>query len=188
MAQRKSLLIAVALTSFILVILIAVTIQITPPTPATATSVPIADTTTQPSSALDPAIQAQINQREATYQQQLAAATLRLQQANAQLTQAYSKEQALADQLAAAQQALAAQQNTNVAQATSAQYAVSVAQATQTALIAAPGSTLVDSPTLASYKGNAAYKVVLDRGTIYIDANSGAVLYDGTTAATSGDN
>ncbi len=180
MVQRKSLFIAAALTSFILVILIAVTAQLNQPALAAATPASVTDTS-QTTATLDPAIQAQINQREAAYQQQLAAATLRLQQANAQLAQAYSKEQSLADQLAAAQQALAAQQNTNVAQAAPAQYAVSAAQATQTALIAAPGSTLVGSHTLISYKGSAAYKVVLDHGTIYVDANSGAALYDGTT-------
>ncbi|PZR97917.1 MAG: hypothetical protein DLM69_09235 [Candidatus Chloroheliales bacterium] len=186
MAQRKSLIIAATLTSFILVILIALTTQLTRPVPAAA-STPLADTTTQQTASLDPTVQAQITQLKATYQQQLDAATLQLQQANAQLTQAYSKEQALTTQLAQVQQAFTAAQATNSAQAASvsSQYAVSAAQAAQTALTSSPQSQLIGNPQLVSYHGSTAYEVVLDQGNIYVDANSGAVLYNGTTAAAS---
>ncbi len=187
MAQRKSLIIAATLTSFILVILVALTTQLTQPAPAATASTPLADITTQQTASLDPTVQAQITQLKATYQQQLDAATLQLQQANAQLTQAYSKEQALTTQLAQVQQAFTAAQATNSAQAASvsSQYAVSAAQAAQTALTSSPQSQLIGNPQLVSYHGSTAYEVVLDQGNIYVDANSGAVLYNGTTAAAS---
>ena len=41
-----------------------------------------------------------------------------------------------------------------------------------------PGATLTKAPELVNFQGVVAYEVLLDRGSIYIDANSGEVLYN----------
>ncbi len=58
--------------------------------------------------------------------------------------------------------------------------AVSPEDARNAALTHAPGATVQGTPELVDFEGTVSYEVVLDQGTIYIDANSGAVLYDGT--------
>lgn len=50
----------------------------------------------------------------------------------------------------------------------------------------APGARLSRPPELVSYRGLAAYEVVLDRGTVYVDASTSEVLHDGTTPADRG--
>ena len=54
--------------------------------------------------------------------------------------------------------------------------ALSAAQATELAKQDAPNSVLQATPELINYNGTAAYEVLLDSGTTYIDANLGAVL------------
>jgi hypothetical protein len=62
---------------------------------------------------------------------------------------------------------------------------LSAAQAAQVALNAAPGATLTNTPDLVSFQGTVAYEVILNQGTLYVDANTGQVLYNGVTAAAS---
>lgn len=50
----------------------------------------------------------------------------------------------------------------------------------------APGARLSRPPELVSYRGLQAYEVVLDRGTVYVDASTSEVLHDGTTPAGGG--
>ena len=54
--------------------------------------------------------------------------------------------------------------------------ALSAAQATELAKQESPNSILQATPELINYNGTAAYEVLLDSGTTYIDANLGAVL------------
>ena len=61
-------------------------------------------------------------------------------------------------------------------------YAVSAERAAQVALAAAPGRRLAGSPDLVRYQGSVAYEIPLDRGTVYVDANTGQVLYNGARA------
>jgi uncharacterized membrane protein YkoI len=56
------------------------------------------------------------------------------------------------------------------------QQAAAIAQTT------APRTRLTSAPELVNYNGVVAYEVVLDRGTIYVDANNGKVLANGTNA------
>jgi hypothetical protein len=42
------------------------------------------------------------------------------------------------------------------------------------------------TPELVSFQGAVAYEVVLDRGTLYVHANSGQILYNGTAPVASG--
>lgn len=58
-------------------------------------------------------------------------------------------------------------------------YAVSADNAVNTALASAPGATLVQQPRLVNVNGTVAYEITLDRGYVYVDANSGQVLYNG---------
>lgn len=59
------------------------------------------------------------------------------------------------------------------------QQAASIAQTT------APRTRLVGAPELVNYNGTVAYEVVLDRGTLYVDANNGKVLENGAASVSS---
>jgi uncharacterized membrane protein YkoI len=54
--------------------------------------------------------------------------------------------------------------------------ALSAAQATALAKQDAPNAILQATPELINYNGTAAYEVLLDSDTIYVDANFGAIL------------
>jgi uncharacterized membrane protein YkoI len=167
-----------------------------------------------PQAGLDPtAVQALIAQRDQSYQQLIHAANDRLQQANAQLEQSYQKQRTMAAQLnqtyrqqaGAQRQALAqpqarvvprahvqAQPQPTAAPAPAAPlapaaptYAVAPDMAVTIALGAAPGATLTRQPDLVSFQGTVAYEVLLDRGAVYVDANSGQVLYNGAAVSAS---
>lgn len=58
-------------------------------------------------------------------------------------------------------------------------------QAARIAQTTAPRARLSGTPELVNYNGTLAYEVVLDRGTIYVDANNGTVLTNGATSASS---
>lgn len=53
-------------------------------------------------------------------------------------------------------------------------------RALQIALASVPGATATRLPELVDLQGTLAYEVTLDKGVVYVDANTGAVLYDGT--------
>jgi uncharacterized membrane protein YkoI len=156
-------------------------------------------------------VQSQIDQREAAYQSRITESNDRLQQANDQLALAYQKQQELAAQLRAAyqkQQELAAQLKRAQAappqtiveqsvQPTPAKpqaappqpqapaapaYPVSADDAGAIALAAEPGTQLTAKPELVDFQGTVAYEVVLDAGKVYVDANTGQILYDGVAA------
>jgi hypothetical protein len=57
-------------------------------------------------------------------------------------------------------------------------YPVSADDAAQIALTNVPGAALAGEPRLVNVNGTIAYEVVLDRGYVYVDANSGQVLYN----------
>jgi uncharacterized membrane protein YkoI len=106
---------------------------------------------------LDPQLLAQLQAREATYQAMI-------DQANAQLQ--------ATDPAASATSTLAP-----IPTATS--YPVSPDLAIYLAQSVAPNSYLIRTPELVSFQGTVAYEVTLNTGRIYIDANSGQILYNG---------
>ncbi|MGD0173898.1 MAG: PepSY domain-containing protein [Anaerolineales bacterium] len=106
---------------------------------------------------LDPQLLAQLQEREATYQAMI-------DQANAQLQ--------ATDPAASATSTLAPEP-------TATQYPVSPDLAIYLAQSAAPNSYLVRLPELVSFQGAVAYEVTFNTGKIYIDANSGQILYNG---------
>ena len=144
MSQRLALLLTTGMSAFMLVTAGAVAGRVTNAQAApTATAVPTED------------LNALLQDREAAYRQLL-------DQANAQLEQAYQ-------QLA-----------TQTPQAGAPAYPVSPEQAAMIAMGVVPGATLTATPELVSFQGVVAYEVILSRGKVYVDATSGAVLYNGT--------
>jgi uncharacterized membrane protein YkoI len=191
MKQRIPLLIVVGLTAFMLVLGGALAARLLEPAP-TASVVDAAGGSEPalPAAPNDPAVQTLLD-REAAYEQAL-------QQANAQLQQAYQDQQRLADQVQALQtQAQAPATTAPAAAATAVEpptppadspaptYALSPQQAAMVALRAAPGATLTTAPDMVDFQGQTAYEVRLTRGTVYVDANSGQVLYNGAPAVRS---
>lgn len=165
MNQKTALLISAVVTSFLLVVAGGVAARVIGPATAPAPTDP--PTSLPPTATIDPAVQAAIQQREATYQQEI-------QQANAQLQEAYAKQQELANQLAQAQQAGAS--------GGASAYPISSDVAITIALNAAQGAQLARAPELVRFEGRVAYEVTMDRGKVYVDAISGQVLAN--TAAT----
>lgn len=192
--QRTALLIAGGLTAFTLVGLGALAGQLNTgaslatATPAgasvSATSAPIVNAVEQPTSApagasTDSASAA----REAQYQALIEEANRRIEAANRQLAQ-------MEQQLAAAQAAPAETGNlTAAAQAQTAPaapasnsapgVAISAQRALEIAQASTPGAVAQRLPELVNFQGAIAYEVAFNTGMVYVDANTGAVLYNG---------
>ena len=64
-------------------------------------------------------------------------------------------------------------------------YPVSADQAANIALSNTPGASLAQQPRLVSLNGAVAYEVPLDRSNVYVDANSGEVLYNASNGGDS---
>ncbi len=128
------------------------------------------------------------------YQQQLLEANQRIEQANQTIDEANARlqEPIVVRESAPAQPPVAqvpsqpqpaAQNPLPATQVPAApQYPISAEQAGQLALAAAPGANVLATPELVNYGNTAAYEVRLDRGTIYIDATTGAVLANNAVA------
>jgi uncharacterized membrane protein YkoI len=178
MSQRTALLVATGLTVFVLITMVgvvwqlflksnvgALTVQSVAPTQVTVT--------TGKTQAVNGPTEAQIAQRDAAFQQLI-------QQANQRLAQANQKEQELAKQFAQQKQAAA----TPAPASQQPKYNVTSEQAASIALQAEKGATLLKQPELVSYQEAVAYEVTLDRGMVYVDANTGKVLYDSAVVIT----
>lgn len=61
---------------------------------------------------------------------------------------------------------------------------ISADQAVRIASSSTMNAQLQNQPELVNFQGTAAYEVVLDQGTVYVDASNGQVLHNGITAAT----
>lgn len=208
MTQRTALIIAATITAFVLVLLGGVATYITQQSPASASAAPaaVSDATVAPAVGLDPtAVQQAIKEHDEIYQQRLQQANDTIQRANEQLQDAYRKQQELAAQLNQSYQQQrtlartietanqrrqqapvtprqdATQPETTLQPAAPPAYPISPDAAAGIALGAAPGATLTRAPELVSFQGMVAYEVVLDRGTVYVDANNGQLLYNGAT-------
>ncbi|MFZ6030812.1 MAG: PepSY domain-containing protein [Chloroflexota bacterium] len=149
MSQKTALWVAAALTAFILVLGGAVAGRANQAQQA-AGAIPTVD------------IETLILQREAKYK-------ALLDQANAQLAEAYNSAQTTAAQQVAAQPATVPTPGW-----------ISAEEAMSAAVISVPGAKVLRQPELVDFQGTVAYEVRLDKGTVYIDASNGALLYDGT--------
>jgi uncharacterized membrane protein YkoI len=161
MSQRIALILSAGLTAFVLVVAGAVvgryTMQQQSAADATtqATSDPaVTQAPADAAAAATPTTDIQVyQQREAEYQALIA-------QANQRLEQAYS------------------QMNSQTASqsATPSVTSITPDMAVTIALKAVPGATLIGQPQLLTYQNKLAYQVTLNRGLVYVDANSGQIL------------
>lgn len=175
MSQRTALLVATALTVFVMITMVGLAWQVfqkaTVNTLALQESVPAQPTesVSAPQPVAAPTEQEQIAQREAAFQQLV-------QQANQRLEQAYKQQQDLTKELAIEKQNKVAKAPAAVSQQP--KYNVTAQQAASIALAAEQGAVLVKPAELISFQGAIAYEVTLDRGLVYVDANTGKVIYD----------
>jgi hypothetical protein len=160
MNPKWTLLFAGGLTAFVLVVVGAIAGR------AAAQGADPAQTPT----AIDPAMQAQLDQREVAYQQTI-------DEANQQLEQAYQEIATLQAMVAPT----ATESTTDVAST----YPISADLAVGLALNLAPGGTLQRWPELVDFQGTVAWEVVLDKGTMYLDATNAVLLYNGAAVASS---
>lgn len=160
MSQRTALILSAVLTAFALVIVGAMAGRAGQAAPAETQSAEAApvEVTSAPT---EPDLAA-YQSREAEYQALVEQANLRLEKAYAALR----AQQAAATPTASAAPAVP----------------VSMEQAAALALQAAPGAVLNGSPRLVSFQGVTAYEVPLDKGLVYVDAQTGQILYNGTLA------
>lgn len=152
MSQRTAILIAAGLTAFLLVVGGAVAGQLVNPTPTLAAPEEpvVAPVEVQTS----PDVQSWM-EREAAYQELI-------REANVKLEQAYAQQEAVAATAPA-----------------DAAYAISAEQAAEIALQAVPWAKLLRPAELVDFEGVVAYEVALNVGVIYVDANTGDILYNG---------
>jgi uncharacterized membrane protein YkoI len=210
MNQRTLLLIATVLTGFLLVIGGGLAGRIFTKAPLAASAPPatVVAATVQVSAPtvaaeLDPTVQTLIREREATYQQALADANAQLSEANSRIEQANQQIAAANTQIKVQEAARPTSKPVAIPRAAppaapipaapttqpaapaaqpAAAYAISVEQAQAIALAYAPGAQLQRPAELVRFQGTPAYEVALDRGTLYIDAQSGQVIYSGIVA------
>ena len=164
MSQRVALIVSVALTAFVLVLTGAVVGRVSqanePPAEADVAEAPVDAAAVQPETSAESVVttEAQLYlEREAAYRELVSQANQRLQAAYDQL------------QMQAAVPAMP-------------EY-ISPEQATALAMQAAPGLALLRAPVLVDYQGIPAYEILLAGGYIYIDAQTGQVLFNGIQQA-----
>ena len=155
MNQKTAFTIAAALTAFILVIGGAIAGRMIQPAAASAA----------PNSA---ELQTLLTQREAEYQ-------ARLNEANQALAAAYAAQNLPA---AADSAAFAVQQPAAPLAALAPQDALTLA------LAVVPNGISLSAPELVDFQGVTAYEVSLAQGLVYIDANTGGLLYNGAAQTT----
>ncbi len=118
----------------------------------------------------DPSVQAQFDQRDAAYQQTI-------DQANLQLEQAYQEIATLQAQVAPTEVPSTSSEADS--------YPISAELAVGLALNLSPGAKLQRWPELVDFQGTVAWEVVLDKGTMYLDATNAVLLYNGAAFVSS---
>ena len=160
MNPKLTLLFAGGLTAFVLVVVGAVAGR------AAAQDANGSQTPT----VVDASIQQQLDQRDAAYQETI-------DQANKQLEDAYQQIATLEAQVAPTP----TEETSSVADS----YPISAELAVGLALNLSPGAKLKRWPELVDFQGTVAWEVVLDQGTMYLDATNAVLLYNGAAAVTS---
>ncbi len=176
MGQRQALLLATFLTTFGLVLIAALALRLT--TDATNVKHVITNASdTEPVAPLDSttgsteqALQAVITEREAAYQEAL-------RQANAQIEDAYNQLARVSSAPAAAPVSASAAPG-SAALPAAPTFAVTPDRAAQIAMATAPGASINGTPELVDFQGIISYEVNTTVGLIYVDANTGAVVFN----------
>lgn len=194
MQMNVKMMIAASATIFVSIVAVAVFSRVSGPVEAVvptavATEVVVVDVVPTARTVVDAAT---VAQREADYQARLAEANRVIAQAAAELQQSRSNEQALIGQYNAAVSnvvvATAAPVVPSapvapvvvadpVAAAPVAQVSLDVAQGIAQAI--APSAVLLRTPELVMYENTMAYEFVFDKGTVYVAAGDGALVYNG---------
>ena len=121
----------------------------------------------KPAEAVNSELVATYQQREAAYNQLIEQANQKLDQANAQL-------QAMQTQVEVATQQPTAV-SVSVSTAITPEKASQIAQGTVEV-----GQTVQKTPELVSFEGKTTYEVIFQKGSVYVDAQNGAVVFNGT--------
>jgi uncharacterized membrane protein YkoI len=180
MTQKTALILAAVLTAFVLVVGGAVAARVSQPAaPAEAAPAASAPTAPAPTAAIDVNAQVEqlLQQREAQYRQLIDQANQRLAAMNQQLAAA---------QAATARTSAPAATTARAVQSAQPSIALSAEAARNIAITAANFATMIREPELVRFEGKVAYEVGFTRGVVYVDANTGAVLYNGTQQGGSG--
>ena len=179
MTQKTALILSVVLTAFVLVLGGGIVARVSQPAaPAEAAPVASAPTAPAPTATIDANAQVEqlLQQREAQYRQLIEEANQRLQQANQQLAAAAASAPAARPARSAAVAAPAAP----AAQPAQPTASLSAESARNIAIDASGGATMIREPELVLFEGKVAYEVGFTRGVVYVDANDGTVLFNGT--------
>ncbi len=179
MTQKTMLILSAVLTAFVLVVGGGIIARVSQPETASAAAPAVVPSVSAPSTDVTAQVQELLQQREAQYRRLIDQANQRLAAMNQQLAAA----QAASTPVSAPAPAAPAP-----AQARSAapQIALSPDAARDIAMQAANFATMIRAPELVRFEGKVAYEVGFTRGVIYVDANSGAVLFNGTQGSGSG--
>ena len=191
MQMNVKMMIAAGATIFVSIVAVAVFTRVSGPTvavmpTAVATEVVVAVAPTA-RTVVDAAT---VAQREADYQARLAEANRVIAQAATELQQSRANEQALVGKYNTVVNGIAVVAPVApvvpvapvivanpVAVAPVAQITLEVAQGIAQAL--APSAVLLRAPELVMYENAMAYEFVFDKGTVYIAAGDGALVYNG---------
>jgi hypothetical protein len=130
----------------------------------------------------------QNNQQLALAYKQIDQAKQRIEQANQQIVQANTEIQTMQAQLTQSKQVpdksvpvQAAATTSGVNNSAVTAGTITPEQATQAALQAVgAGESALKPAVLVNYQGKVAYEVAFDKGLVYVDANSSAILFNGT--------
>jgi hypothetical protein len=180
MTQKTALILSVVLTAFLLVVGGGVIARVSQPeaapTPAVV-SAPVVDTAAAaPSGDVNAQVQELIQQRETQYRELIDQANQRLTALNEQLAAVEIAQPVAA---APARVSAPAAPAPAPAQPAAPQIALSPESARDIAVQAANFATMIRAPELVRFEGKVAYEIGFTRGVVYVDAGSGAVLFNG---------
>jgi uncharacterized membrane protein YkoI len=176
MTQRMALILASVLTAFLLVLSGGVIARVSQGDVTTAAAAPVAATpASTDTQASDTAAQVQaiIQEREAAYRDLIRQANERLQAAEQQAAAAPAAQPAAA-------RSTAVQAKPADAASATPTYAISADAAVGIANGVVSGMAMVRGPELVLFDGHVAYEIVFKHGNVYVDANTGQVLFNGT--------
>ena len=184
MTQKTALILSMVLTAFVLVLGGGIISRVPQPEAAHA-AVPTAAPTTAPTvsaPAADVTAQLQqiMQQREAQYRQLIDQANQRLAAMNQQMAAAQAAPSAPARASAPAASVASAAQPAQPAITLSAEAARNIA------IDATNSARMIREPELVRFEGKVAYEVGFTRGVVYVDANTGAILFNGTQGGGNG--
>jgi hypothetical protein len=177
MTQKTALILSVVLTAFLLVTGGAVIARVSQPEAApVAAPVAAAAPTAAVASDVTAQVQELVAQREAQYRQLIDQANQRLTDMNKQLAAVQAAQPA-------APARVSAPAAPAPAQPAAPQIALSPDAARNIAIQASNFATMIRTPELVRFEGKVAYEVGFTRGAVYVDATTGAVLFNGTQVA-----